>query len=504
MITNLAFVAFGMLSSFQSASARTEPQITHGVASGDVTPSSAVIWARADKVAEMRVEVDTDPGFSDPRIATASNSVESDFTAQVEVTDLQPATGYAFRVRFVDSSGNASRFEEGSFHTAPESDSHSPVSFVMVGDLAGQSYCRPVEGGYEFYARMEELSPDFWIANGDMIYADYECPGDGPHGWKNVPGDFPPVTAPGVNWKNKVQVQEVIWRHWRYNRADMHSQSFHAKVPMVAQWDDHEVINDFGARWPIWLTATEREGFPNLVEAGRDALFHYSPMERHSTEPDRIYRSFRWGADLELFMLDARSYRSFNDLADHAGNEKTLLGREQIEWLKRGLTESTATWKVVSSDVPLSVPTGSNAHLYGRDAWANGLAPDYSSQTGFERELMDLMTYLDTENIRNLVFLATDVHFAMSIRYRIDADGDGDLLIFHEFLSGPVNAGCSPTPAQLDPTLGPIILYGEGNLFNFCTVRIERRDDGLVHFSYDVRGVDGQPRFGSQLDLVSQ
>ena len=37
--------------------------VTHGVASGDVTASSAVVWARASARAQMHVEVVDDPGF---------------------------------------------------------------------------------------------------------------------------------------------------------------------------------------------------------------------------------------------------------------------------------------------------------------------------------------------------------------------------------------------------------------------------------------------------------
>ena len=81
-------------------------------------------------------------------------------------------------------------------------------------------------------------------------------------------------------------------------------------------------------------------------------------MSDHPDEPYRIYRSFRWGRQAELFLLDARSYRSLNDLPDRADNEKTLLGREQLDWLRGGLARSSATWKIVSTDVPLSIPTG--------------------------------------------------------------------------------------------------------------------------------------------------
>ena len=82
---------------------------------------------------------------------------------------------------------------------------------------------------------------------------------------------------------------------------------------------------------------------------------------------------------MELFLIDARSYRDPNDRPDSETDPKTLLGTEQLEWLEQGLVSSGATWKIVSSDVPLSVPTGSGAVRFGRDGWANGTADDFSA-----------------------------------------------------------------------------------------------------------------------------
>ena len=267
---------------------------------------------------------------------------------------------------------------------------------------------------------------------------------------------------------------------------------------MISQWDDHEVINDFGVGWTYWNSATiERAGYPNLVSAGLDTFFAYSPVERQPADPDRIYRSFRYGQDVELFVLDARSYRDRNDLPDTADQDKVMLGKEQLAWLVQRIASSTATWKVVSSDVPISITTGSVA--FGRDAWANlGAEP-----SGFERELLRMLSELDRINAQNVVFVTTDVHFAQTIRYTFDADGDGDLLVLHELISGPLNA-IRAVPRPLDPAANPTSLYAEGGIFNFSYVRIERQPDGNVHLIADVRGPDGAPRPGSHLDLTPQ
>lgn len=69
-------------------------------------------------------------------------------------------------------------------------------------------------------------------------------------------------------------------------------------------------------------------------------------------------------------------------------------------------------------------------------------------------------------DIKNVVFIATDVHSAAQLRYARDYDGDGDQLVFHELIAGPLSAIRGPAPVTLDPTLGPVMLYGEGGLSN--------------------------------------
>jgi alkaline phosphatase D len=269
---------------------------------------------------------------------------------------------------------------------------------------------------------------------------------------------------------------------------------------MYAQWDDHEVINDFGAEWDFWnLDHQDREGFPNIVAAGRDALFDYNPIDQNQDDPDQIYRSFNWGQYLDLFILDARSYRSRNHLEDTPENDKTLLGAEQLNWLKQSLTESDAFWKVVSADVPLSIPTGSDAAVLGRDAWANGTEEDFSEQTAFERELTGLLSFLDDEDVQNLVFVTTDVHWVTNISYETDANDDGDMLVFHEFVSGPLNAVRSP-PSELDPTFNPTTLYVEGEIFNFGYLRVKKQN-GSVNLLVDIRDETGEVRPGSKVVL---
>ena len=109
-----------------------------------------------------------------------------------------------------------------------------------------------------------------------------------------------------------------------------------------------------------------------------------------------------------------------------------------------------------------------------------------------------------SSNVRNLVFISTDVHFAAQLRYDVDLDDDGDRLVFHELVSGPLSAIRAPAPPAFDPTLRPVVLYAEGDIFNFGTLRIGDGSPSRPHLWTDIRDDRGRVRPGSALELVPE
>jgi alkaline phosphatase D len=553
VIGNVMLLPFLYVDASAQQNNDTNFEITHGIASGDVTDKSAIIWSRVNnQPAQMNVEYDTNANFTDPLSKTAQANSTTDFTAHAKLDSLQPDTQYYYRVWFTGSElGNdtnssinndlsatpnaVEQVEIGTFRTAPSSNmtsNSSDLSFIWSADLGGQNYCRNAnDGGYSVFKSMQSLDPDFFIANGDMIYADGACPAQGPIffnntnnqtiTWTNIPGNFKSIADPSVDWNNITEVRSIFLEHWKYNRNDTYFKEFLRNVSMYSQWDDHEIINDFGSKWLYWnLFSTGREGYPNIVKEGTDAFLYYSPLDidnitSNDTARDRdghIYRSFNWGKNLDLFIIDARSYRSQNHIADTPDSNKTMLGDKQLEWLKQELINSNATWKVISSDVPISIPTGSNTSILGRDGWATGNeTSNYSYYTGFERELTDLLGFIDEQDIKNIVFITTDVHFPAFIRYNFDLNNDGNTTEIYELVSGPLSAFRLGVPFPiLDETFNPTLLYGEGNIFNFGYIRIEDRrgeneqDNGKPHLMADIRDENGIIRPGSMLDLAPQ
>jgi len=161
----------------------------------------------------------------------------------------------------------------------------------------------------------------------------------------------------------------------------------------------------------------------------------------------------RWGKHLELLLLDTRQYRDANGAADSATRPKTMLGREQLTWLKDKLKRSDATWLVIASSVPLSIPTGWPAEG-GRDGWA-----DLDQPTGFEQELREIFRYAAEVGRQDLVFISADVHFAAAFSYRPDAERPG--FVVHELVTGPLSAGLGVIDAY-DRDLGSERLFLHG------------------------------------------
>jgi phosphodiesterase/alkaline phosphatase D-like protein len=97
--------------------------------------------------------------------------------------------------------------------------------------VGGQRFCSNVDqGGYAIFAAMAALAPDFFIANGDMIYAGRRLSGRRA-GWPGRMGETFLVTSPASPMRpwtgpDTEQVRDVYLRHYRYNRADPFYQAF--------------------------------------------------------------------------------------------------------------------------------------------------------------------------------------------------------------------------------------------------------------------------------------
>ncbi|NJC66507.1 alkaline phosphatase [Planosporangium flavigriseum] len=414
------------------------PVLTHGVQSGDAVGNSAYVWTRADRVGRMFVEVSERPDFRHARVLRGPLlTPDTDFTGKLRLTGLRPGQKTFYRVQVEADARLRSEPLIGSLAAPGRNDG---IRFVWTGDIAGQGYgINPEIGGMRIFRAMRDVKPDFYLCSGDNIYADGVIPETIalPDGriWRNI-------TTPA---KRKVAETLDEYRgNYAYNLLDANLRAFAAEVPQINQWDDHEVRNNWYPGQILDDPRYTEKRVDVLAARAKQAYREWVPV------PDGpIYRKLSFGPLLDLFVLDMRTYKDPNDGNVYADPKRGLLGREQREWLIRGLTQSRASWKVIANDLPLGLVVGDGPGAYEGVAQGDNGAPK-----GRELEFAEILRTVHRRGVENIVFVTADVHYSAAHHYDPARAAVGDFTPFWEFVSGPANAGAFG-PGALDGTFGP-------------------------------------------------
>jgi alkaline phosphatase D len=449
--------SIGSQESSEATPASGSRLLPQGVAIGDVSSQGALLWLRTDGAALVRVEWASLSGWEQAstsatvvapvsKTALLKTGAETDYTLIVPLEGLSPSTRYRYHVVVGPAESSQRQLPgmsaaTGEFVTLPDKATSAAVAFAWSGDLGSGGRCRQGVDGYPIFDVIHRYNPAFFLFLGDTIYGDHPCAS--------------PPNEPGADFK-ATTLDAYRLRH-RYQRGADALRRFLMETPVYVVWDDHEVRNNFSGR------------YDEQMPAGRQALREYWPIGSPARDPHRLYRSVRYGADLELFILDVRQYRSRN--VDRDSASKTMLGAAQLAWLLDGLQTSTATWKVIATPVPLSIPKGGDSTVPGNDGWAGG--PD---GTGFERERQVIVDAVLTHKIKNVVFLSGDVHWAQANAYDPNQDG---VIDFHEYIAGPLSAPSgrfAPTHTALHPTE----LFYETGYHNFGLARVTKDDFHVI------------------------
>lgn len=430
---------------------QSRPQLPFGVQTGDITPGRAIVWSRSDRSAQMIVEYATTESFQNSKRIVGPAAIESsDFTARVDLNGLPAGQKIFYRVSFQDLENTKASSEPvvGSFNTPPVA--RRDVSFVFGGDVVGQGWgINPDFGGMKIFEEMRKTLPDFFIHSGDAIYADGVVPAevklDDDSIWKNL-------TSPE---KSKVaETLDEFRGNYRYNLLDANLRRFNAEVPVLAQWDDHEVRNNWYPGQRLDDDNRYRVKSIDLLAArGRRAFLDYMPLRFNPDDPEQVYRGFNYGPLLEVLMLDERSYRGPNTQNRQTviNDESVFLGSAQTNWIKQRLLASKATWKVIASDMPIGIIVKDGQNF---EAFANG----NGAALGRELELADLLSFIKRNRIKNVVWVTADVHYCAAHFYDPAKAQFKDFTPFWEFVAGPLNAG-SFGPGQMDDTFGPEVKF---------------------------------------------
>ena len=450
--------------------AQDRPMIAQGVQSGDVSGGAAMVWARADRPARLHFDIAATDSFKDIlRSVWLDVLPETDFTGKALLEGLPAGQEIFYRARLQNLSEPAIFGEPvtGRFRAAPV-DKRS-VTFCFSGDTAGQGWgIDEARGGMKIYEVMRQNRPDFFIHSGDNIYADNPISAEQkmPDGglWKNL------VTEE----KSKAAETLAEFRGaWKYNWLDTHYRAFYQEVPVFAQWDDHEVFDNWWPDKPLDIPAlaarkyTEKTAMILQARAAR-AFREYTPVSVNASEDGRVYRKIGYGPLVDVFMLDMRSYRAANgeNRQEAEGPQTVFLGAAQLAWLKRELKASKAVWKIIAADMPIGLIVYEDFRAKtGAEAIAQGDGPPL----GRELEIAGLLSFISREKVVNTVWVTADVHYAAAHYYDPGRAQFQDFDPFWEFVGGPLHAGgFGPNP--LDNTFGPQVMFmkapppGEFNL----------------------------------------
>lgn len=356
----------------------------HGVASGDPTQNSVILWTRlttdeTDPVVEWKVATDT---FMRNVIqsGTATTSADKDYTIKADVTGLQPNTYY-----FYEFSYDNKYSLRGRTKTLPVGNVYK-LRFAVVS-------CSSFPHGYfnVYQAINQRNDVDAIIHLGDYIY-EY---GKNEYGTVRVPEPTNEILS----------LADYRLRHSMY-KLDSMLMRLHQQFPFFTIWDDHEFADNSYTDGAENHSPTTEGSWKNRKSAALEAYAEWMPIRSVDTATSvKIYRKYSIGNLVDLFFLDTRitARKEQNILASISGVDDSthyLLGPEQFDWLKTGLQQSTATWKVIGQQVMMAPFKVFNI-AFNSDQW-----------DGYPSERKKFFKMVNDNHINNLVVLTGDIHSA--------------------------------------------------------------------------------------------
>ncbi len=356
-VSRRVFLASSAALASVSRSASEELRLPHqasGVKIGEVTDSSALIWTRLTANSKRNAAgkkivgkgAKQEPALTDAeveqlhgacpgaagrirvRYGTTDDlveskatewvdvSAESDFSHVFALTGLPADSTIYYSVDTTDPQKVPHPSQSGFFRTAVKPDAATEIAFAVV---TCQMYADLDHAdGFHIYPTIRALAPRFLAFTGDNVYYDNE-----------QPRAVTPALA-------------------RYHWERMFSLPRHIELigNIATYWekDDHDTLKDDS--WP-----GQKMG-ELTFEEGQRIFRQQVPMSTN------IYRTFRWGKYLQIWLTDGRDFRSPNTMKD--GPEKSIWGKEQKDWLFRTLKASDATWKVIITPTPIVGPDRAN------------------------------------------------------------------------------------------------------------------------------------------------
>lgn len=360
-----------------------------GVASGDPTSTSVIIWTKLTpeylSYFYVKYEVATDADFKyvvkEGRIGTDRRN---DFIVKADISGLKPDTYYFYRFY---SHGKWSI--TGRTHTFPTTERDVNLIFTSCSNYSW--------GYFTAYDAMSKDTVDAIVHLGDYIY-EHE---PGTYGSKQI-------TRTHIPGHELISLHDYRTRYAQY-RLEPELMRAHQMHPFITVWDDHELANNAyveGAQ--NHQTDKEGEWFVRQ-RAAVQAYYEWLPVREFI--PAHLYRSFEIGPLVKLVMIDNRvagrtvQVKSSKDSL-YNDTSRSILGKEQFDWSLKEL-KSGETWKIIGNPVlfgELKLPGWGNNDLY-MDGW-----------DGYPAEKHAWVDSLEKMKLNNLVFMTGDFHSSLVLQ----------------------------------------------------------------------------------------
>ena len=365
-----------------SAQKEEKPRLIAGPVIGAVTKNTAKIWiAYRGKGRNMLILGDT----AEKRVYYPTNysyitNSKGEVALTMDFTGLKPDHKYNIIVS-IDGWGANAKY---SFQT-PNDTAIKDFNF-LVGSCALMNtdpsrIFFPGGSNWIFY-RMKKQKGDFMIWLGDNIYYLY------PKHWSSYDNMF----------KRQLDIRKYYRKFYR---------DFLAAQPNYAIWDDHDFgPNDSDSTFALKDTSLKVfKGFwPNAYPDQDKFKGNYFNFRQH---------------DAEFFMTDDRLHRS-----PPSDSVNSFLGETQLVWLKNKLLMSDAAFKFIC--------------IGSQVLNDNNFAESYAQ---YPRERNDLFDFIAKNNIKGVIFITGDKHYAEICK----RDWKGYPL--YDFTSSPLTS--PPLPRRL-------------------------------------------------------
>ncbi|MBX3043712.1 MAG: alkaline phosphatase D family protein [Candidatus Kapabacteria bacterium] len=420
----------------------------HGVASGDPTSNSVIIWTKItpDNVDDQTIswKVSTDVELKNiVKSGEVVTSFERDFTVKVDVTGLE--AGKVYYYGFTNKNINSIT---GRTRTLPTNN----VDRVRFGLVTGSNFAW---GYFNGYGRLAERNDLFAIIHtGDYFYE-----------YGKDTYYQPYLEGREAYPANKcITVDDYRGRFSQY-RLDPDLRRLHQQLPMLSVWDDHETAND---SWTDGAEAHNVETDGDWKTRRDNAVrvyYEWMPIrQQDANNPLKIYRNFKFGDLINLTMLEARLVGRNQQLAPKGQGDvkinplewlnpsRTLLGAEQFNWALQNILTSNTNWKIFVSSVMMTQLFGFGYPVegFGEDPMGN-----QDSWDGYPIERARILGAVLQNKVSNFGVLSGDFHTAFASYLTPNP---------HNLPINPVN----PTEANPWPKFDP--KTGEGSLgFEFTT-----------------------------------